>query len=99
MENILLQALQEIRKHTPETIAEHLGISVAEYMKIETGKTLLTEEQAGQLGKLFKVKSKYIYKAALQLELLLIRNEMLKMQNLKIEELEKRVKELERMKR
>ena len=38
MENILLLALKEIRKHSPESIATHLGISVTEYLKIETGK-------------------------------------------------------------
>jgi transcriptional regulator with XRE-family HTH domain len=88
MENILLAWCKESQGYTTETIAKHLDISVSEYEKIETGKTLLTEKQADRLGKLFKVKGKYIYKAALQLELLLVRNEMLKGLRVKIEELE-----------
>jgi plasmid maintenance system antidote protein VapI len=87
---------RETRKHAPNTVAAHLGINVSEYQEIETGKILLTRKQANQLGKLFNVKADYFYQAALQLDLLLTKNEIIKMQKIRIEELKQQLHDLKK---
>jgi plasmid maintenance system antidote protein VapI len=94
MENILMRFFRETQKHTPDTVAAHLGITVHEYQEIETGQKLLSEKQAKQLGKLFGVKGQYICEAALQLDLLITRNEMVKIYKAKVEELKEKIQEL-----
>ncbi len=96
MENILMRFCRETHKHTPNTVAAHLSINVSEYQEIETGKILLTKKQARQLGKLFKVKSDYFYEGALQLDLLLTKNEIIKMQKTQIEELKQQLQDLKK---
>jgi len=89
MKNILLLFCRESRKYNLKKIATHLGLSIRKYKELETGKILLTKEQARQLGKLFKVNGDYFYDAALQLELLLTQREMiisLKERNKRLEE-------------
>jgi DNA-binding XRE family transcriptional regulator len=88
---------REKHKHSPETVAAHLGISADEYKEIETGKTLLTWQQARRLGKLFNVKVRYIYHAALQLDLLLSKTEMVSFQKGRIGELKQQLQQLQSM--
>jgi len=89
MKNILMIYCRQAFHHSLKTIAAHLGISVRQYKELETGKILLTKQQAQQLGKLFKVNGNYFYDAAMQLELLLTQREMiisLKDKNKQLEE-------------
>jgi len=95
MENTLLRFCRETQKYAPKAIAAHLGISINKYQEIEAGKMLLSKKQTHQLGKLFKVKGNYFYEAALQLDLLLTKSEIIKIQKEKIEELERQVHELQ----
>lgn len=94
MKNILLVFCRETFQCSPNAIATYLGISVTEYQELESGGCLLTEEQAMQLGMLFNVKEKYIYEAALQLDLLLVKEEMVKIQKNKISQLREQLQEL-----
>jgi len=89
MKNILMIYCRQAFNHSLKKIATHLGLSIRKYKELETGKILLTKEQARQLGKLFKVNGDYFYDAALQLELLLTQREMiisLKERNKRLEE-------------
>jgi plasmid maintenance system antidote protein VapI len=74
-----------------QATAAKLDITADEYEEIETGKMLITYEQAMQLGKLFKIKGKYFYEAALQLDVLLGKIEIIKIQKEKIEELKRQL--------
>jgi len=87
---------RETYKQSPDTVAAHLNININEYQEIETGKILLTKKQARQLGKLFHVKSDYFYKAALQLDLLLTKNEIIKIQKEQIEQLKQQLEDLKK---
>jgi DNA-binding XRE family transcriptional regulator len=91
MENILLRFCRETQKQTPNAIAAHLDINVRSYQEIETGEILLSRKQAHQLGKLFHVKADYFFQAALQLDLLHTKNEIIKIQKGKIEELKQQL--------
>ncbi len=51
------------------------------------------------IGALFNVKAGYIYKAALQLELLMIRDEMMKIQTMRVAELREKLDTLKRKRR
>lgn len=92
----MLLFCRETFQCSPDTIATYLGISISEYQEIETGQMLLTEQQADQLGKLFNVKGYYIYEAALQLDLLLVKDEMVKIQKGKISQLKDQLQELQK---
>ena len=76
MENILLIFCRELRRLSPEKVAAHLGISVDEYMEIETGKALPNRKQDRQMAKLFGVKVKHLYSSSQQLDMLLARTEL-----------------------
>ena len=91
MENILLSFCRNTQGHTHESVAAHLGISASEYHEIETGAILLTVKQSRQLEKLFNVKADYFYKAALQLDLIWTKTEIIKIQKEKIEELKQKI--------
>ena len=91
MENILMRFCRETYKQRPDAVAAHLGINIAEYQELEPGKVLLTKKQARQLGKLFKVKSDYFFKAALQMDLLLTKTEIITIQKGEIEELKQQL--------
>ena len=86
---------RETQKYTLQAVATHLGINLIEYQEIETGKMLLSKKQSRQLGKLFNVKGDYFYEAALQLDLLLAKNEMVTIQKEKIEDLKQQLHELQ----
>ncbi len=95
MENILMRFCRESQKYPPKAVATHLGINVSEYREIEAGKILLSKRQSRQLSKLFNVKGDYLYEAALQLDLLLAKNEMVTIQKEKIEELKRQLHQLQ----
>lgn len=97
MENILLRFCRDTQGHTPEAVAAYLDIPVGEYYEIETGKALLTAKHARKLGKLFNAKASYFYEAARQLDLLLARHEMIKLQKEKIGELKKQIEDLQKL--
>ncbi len=96
MENILLRFFRELNEYSPNDIANHLGISKEEYHDIETGNALLKDLQTQQLAKLFKIKSDYLKKSAYQLDLLLARNEMIKIQRREIQELNQQIQDLQK---
>jgi len=97
MENILTRYCRETQGYTPDAVASHLGMTIGEYLEIETGKVLISEKQARQLGKLFNVKPDYFHEAAEQLDLLLARNEMVKIQKEKIGELKQQLQQLQNL--
>ena len=91
MENIVMRYFRETYGHTPTEIAQNLGISPFEYQQIETGQQLLPESQAEQLALLFNVNKDLLLEAAEQLDLLLARNEIIKIQKEKIEQLQQQL--------
>lgn len=95
MENILLRFFREMYQHCPESVAGYLHISAGEYKSIETGEILLTVKQARQLGKLYNIKGDYFYDAALQLDLLLAKIEIGKIQKAKIKQMVRQLQQLQ----
>jgi hypothetical protein len=65
-----------------------LVISVDDYIGIETGEILLTEEQAKILGKLYNARTSYFNDEAIQLDLLRTKIEIIKALKSKISSLE-----------
>lgn len=78
MENMLMRFCRENHRQTLDSIATQLHVSVDEYLKIENGEILLNFEQADRLGQLYKADSSLFYEAAMQLDLLLTRIEIIK---------------------
>lgn len=77
-------------KISPKRVADHLGITIKDYLDIERGNILLTETQARKLGGLFNVRYSYFARAALQLDLLLTREAVINILKRKIEQLEEK---------
>jgi plasmid maintenance system antidote protein VapI len=88
MENIVIRYFREIYGYTPAETAHRLGISVDDYLYIETGEQLLSESQAEQLSLLFNLRKDILLEAAEQLDLLLARNAIITIQKEKIEYLQ-----------
>jgi transcriptional regulator with XRE-family HTH domain len=88
MENILMRFCRETKRYTVKTVATKLGISVDDYIGVETGEILLTEEQAKILGKLYNAHSSYFNDEAIQLDLLITKIEIIKTLKAKITFLE-----------
>ena len=79
---------RETNRYTVKTVATKLGISVDDYIGIETGEILLTEEQAKILGKLYNARTSYFNDEAIQLDLLRTKIEIIKALKSKISSLE-----------
>ena len=88
MENILMRFCRETNRYTVKTVATKLGISLDDYIGIETGEILLTEEQAKILGKLYNARTSYFNDEAIQLDLLRTKIEIIKALKSKISSLE-----------
>ena len=88
MENILMRFCRETNRYTIQTVAVKLSISVDDYIGIETGEILLTEEQAKILGKLYNARTSYFNDEAIQLDLLRTKIEIIKALKSKISSLE-----------
>ena len=88
MENILMRFCRETNRYTVKTVATKLGISVDDYIGIETGEILLTEEQAKILGKLYNAHTSYFNDEAIQLDLLRTKIEIIRALKTKISSLE-----------
>ena len=88
MENILMRFCRETNRYTVKTVATKLSISVDDYIGIETGEILLTEEQAKILGKLYNAHTSYFNDEAIQLDLLRTKIEIIKALKSKISFLE-----------
>jgi len=71
MQNVLLLFCRRTRRFTQKAVAARLGITTEAYRELESGRTLLNEAQARQLGKLYNAPYKYFYEAAQQLDFLL----------------------------
>ena len=67
MENILMRFCRETNRYTVKTVATKLDISVDDYIGIETGEILLTEEQAKILGKLYNARTSYFNDEAIRI--------------------------------
>ena len=89
MENILMRFCRETNRYTVKTVATKLGINVDDYIGIETGEILLTEEQAKILGKLYNARTSYFNDEAIQLDLLRTKIEIIKTLKAKISSLER----------
>lgn len=89
MENILMRFCRETNRYTVKTVATKLSISVDDYIGIETGEILLTEEQAKILGKLYNAHTSYFNDEAIQLDLLRTKIEIIKALKSKISSLER----------
>ena len=89
MENILMRFCRETNRYTVKTVATKLGISVDDYIGIETGEILLTEEQAKILGKLYNAHTSYFNDEAIQLDLLRTKIEIIKALKSRISSLER----------
>ena len=89
MENILMRFCRETNRYTVKTVATKLSISVDDYIGIETGEILLTEEQAKILGKLYNARASYFNDEAIQLDLLRTKIEIIKALKAKINSLER----------
>jgi len=89
MENILMRFCRETNRYTVKTVAMKLGISLDDYIGIETGEILLTEEQAKILGKLYNARTSYFNDEAIQLDLLRTKIEIIKALKTKISSLER----------
>jgi transcriptional regulator with XRE-family HTH domain len=89
MENILMRFCRETNRYTVKTVATKLGISVDDYIGIETGEILLTEKQAKILGKLYNAHTSYFNDEAIQLDLLRTKIEIIKALKSKISSLER----------
>ena len=89
MENILMRFCRETNRYTVKTVATKLGISVDDYIGIETGEILLTEEQTKILGKLYNARTSYFNDEAIQLDLLRTKVEIIKALKSKISSLER----------
>jgi len=68
-------------------MAALLGVTTPHYIDIENGNVMLTHKQARQLGKLFNVNGNHFYAAALQLDRLLAKDEIIKVQKYRISQL------------
>jgi transcriptional regulator with XRE-family HTH domain len=88
MENILMRFCRETNRYTVKTVATKLGISVDDYIGLETGEILLTEKQANILGKLYNARTSYFNDEAIQLDLLRTKIEIIKALKSKISSLE-----------
>ena len=88
MENILMRFCRETNRYTVKTVAMKLGICIDDYIGIETGEILLTEEQVKILGKLYNAHSSYFNDEAIQLDLLITKIEIIKTLKAKINSLE-----------
>jgi len=89
MENILMRFCRETHRYTVKAVATKLGISVDDYIGIETGEILLTEGQAKILGKLYNAHTSYFNDEAIQLDLLRTKIEIIKALKSKISSLER----------
>jgi len=89
MENVLMRFCRQTNGHNSMTIAKKLNVSLDTYRGMERGEILLTEIQARELGKFYKVHYSYFHKEALQLDLLLTREAIIKIQQWEINKLSK----------
>lgn len=89
MENILMRFCRETNRCTVKTVATKMSISVDDYIGIETGEILLTEDQAKILGKLYNAHFSYFNDEAIQLDLLKTKIEIIKALKAKISSLER----------
>lgn len=53
--HIKIKQLRELKNFTQESIADHLGISIRAYSKIETGETQLTINRLNEISKVLEV--------------------------------------------
>jgi transcriptional regulator with XRE-family HTH domain len=86
MENTIMRFCRETHKFSYAHVAKHLGITAREYRKLEKGEKLITPEQTDLLGALYKVNGDYFFQAALQLQDLLSKSEIIKVLRVEFQE-------------
>lgn len=74
--NYLLRYLRINRKCTIKEVADWMQISIAQYKAIEKAERLMTIQEAKKLGKFFELEWSFIYSSAMQIDLMLVRNEV-----------------------
>lgn len=77
-------------------MADYLGTTTRQYKALENGQQLLTYQQANQLGKLFGIKGRCFYDAALQEERLHTQQEIIYVQKEIIKDLKQQLHQLQK---
>jgi transcriptional regulator with XRE-family HTH domain len=80
-----MQFCRETNQYSYSDIARHLGISVKEYIELEEGVQLVSSKQTALLGQLYHVSGDYFFSAAMQLENIWIKSEIIRGLRAKIE--------------
>jgi transcriptional regulator with XRE-family HTH domain len=88
MVNTIMQFCRETNQYSYSDIARHLGISVREYIELEEGVQLLSCKHTALLGELYHVNGDYFFSAAMQLENIWIKSEIIRGLRAKIERLQ-----------
>jgi transcriptional regulator with XRE-family HTH domain len=88
MVNSIMQFCRETNQYSYSDIARHLGISVKEYIELEEGVQLLSSKHTALLGELYHVSGDYLFNAAMQLENIWIKSEIIRGLREKIERLQ-----------
>lgn len=78
MVNTIMRFCRETNQYSYSQIARHLGISTKEYIELEEGVQLLSRKQSELLGELYHVSGDYFFSAAIQLESIWIKSEIIK---------------------
>ncbi|AEV99717.1 hypothetical protein A4D02_36085 [Niastella koreensis] len=78
MKNVLLCLCRKTHGLTKSQVALKLGMTEKDYKKLESGVLLMTDEQAGKLSDLYNIGPKYFLKSSRQLDLLLLRGQIIK---------------------
>ena len=73
-----MQFCRETNQYSYSEIASHLGISIKQYIELEEGVQLLSSKQTELLGELYHVSGDYFFEAAMQLESIWIKSEIIK---------------------
>ena len=83
-----MQFCRETNQYSYSDLARHLGISVKEYIELEEGVQLVSSKHTALLGELYHVSGDYFFRAALQLENILIKSEIIRGLREKVERLQ-----------
>jgi transcriptional regulator with XRE-family HTH domain len=85
MVNTIMQFCRETNQYSYSDLARHLGISVKEYIELEEGVQLLSSKHTALLAELYHVSGDYFFNAAMLLENIWIKSEIIRGLRAKIE--------------
>jgi transcriptional regulator with XRE-family HTH domain len=87
MVNTIMRFCRETNQYSYSHIATYLGVSVKEYIELEEGVQLLSKKHTDLLGELYHVSGDYFFGAAMQLESIFIKSEIIRGLRAEIEKL------------